>query len=1087
LKKIALVTVFSLLISLFSLQFSEFSNKVEAAKLEIIVDNDDLTAFETDSKWGYGSAKSGFYGNSYQTDGKSTPDPGKWAKFTPDIPIEGNYKIYMWWPSAGARPNAAPVEIKHKNGIETGRILDQSKVAGKWEAIGVFELSKGKDNYFKIYADDDGYTVADAVKFELTSSAVTPLKEYKNYSEQVLIPDDNLVEVKKNAPPIIKTELAMNFPIYQTSINKVITGSNRGFGMLAKYTENSPKEIYISRTTKKLDNEPLKPAANVSIFDPEGKLVLFEDLSNQTDGQIEKVISVPKGPTGIWTVSISGGRDGDKLAIGVPETDIWGIRGEMALGITETTPQKAYFYLADITQQERGPMFLPSLQSGFFFLDALGVNSTIKLFNNKGELVSGLTDMGSRRVINVDKTPLKEVWSLEFGGVGGHIVFDGTPGLICPSKQAALELKGGTVEAEGFVMPGALQARLRNAMIEISKKPLGVELEFPDDIPQDIIKPQMEVLLYGKYGATQGVGYVLKHQVLDINNPYFGMVVNKDPKVVPKGQISTAAGGLATAAVTPGLMNPAYGNKAIMYRAVLNSMSLLAWMQGDFTYKDNDLRQSLSPSSNFFIFVGPFVVDPYIMLHDKIDPELAEVWKEAILAILRKYADMNGYLTNQWSHNILFQLSMYEKTGEKDLLQNFERMITSLFDGNFGIDSTFGQHPAGFFQELYGPEGGYDHLSAYHLMASYLIYKNLENKDPIILEKIKKGLEKNLYFKSFYWLPQPNGSIYSPTSINTRTDTPIWTGQYPGDIMGRAYFPLGLTRFLIQPQPSDNPKDLAGGETMPQRINNDAWALKTLNTLLPYKEDYSDLIREWAHTMYEAYSEKITVEPAKLPIEYEYGTWELPGQIAFKRAGLYGLIFYDVAGAKRTIPQAKLGGGPTALWSKGTGSVISSMRNTHKGVIKTAEDIVHSCVYGNDNRGNLFYTGEERTNLKWIEKDKIFELESELSKPKGKLVWRYVLEETEITIIVTLKLDDVINGAYVNLPILVSSTPAEIKKSSDKQMTFSYKDSEMDISWDTTETANILDTIKTAYCGIKNLQIPILGDGTPLKIKINSK
>jgi hypothetical protein len=42
----------------------------------------------------------------------------------------------------------------------------------------------------------------------------------------------------------------------------------------------------------------------------------------------------------------------------------------------------------------------------------------------------------------------------------------------------------------------------------------------------DIIKPQTEVLLYGKYGASQGLGYVLKHQVLDINNPYFGMVVN---------------------------------------------------------------------------------------------------------------------------------------------------------------------------------------------------------------------------------------------------------------------------------------------------------------------------------------------------------------------------------------------------------------------------------------------------------------------------------------------------------------------------------------------------------------------------------
>jgi len=140
---------------------------VNATPIVIFVDNADTTGFSTDgSTWPVSSTSPQKYLNDYAYDGTSGADAGRWAKWTPNITTAGYYDISMWWPASTGRPDAAPLEIAHYSGIDTSKTVNQQVNGGEWVYIGTYYLSQGTDNYVKIFADDSGLTVADAVKFE---------------------------------------------------------------------------------------------------------------------------------------------------------------------------------------------------------------------------------------------------------------------------------------------------------------------------------------------------------------------------------------------------------------------------------------------------------------------------------------------------------------------------------------------------------------------------------------------------------------------------------------------------------------------------------------------------------------------------------------------------------------------------------------------------------------------------------------------------------------------------------------------------------------------------------------------------------
>ena len=133
----------------------------------------------------------------------------------------------------------------------------------------------------------------------------------------------------------------------QKAVTKKQGGQVRGFGMLAKYGAPGSKRIYLKRTAKTpAKPEPFLPVSLARVFDPNGNLAAFYEFTDQTETAAETVLTIPDGPEGIYRVSFSG--DSDVLESACPKR-IWGVRGEMALGITETTPKKAYIYTAQTT------------------------------------------------------------------------------------------------------------------------------------------------------------------------------------------------------------------------------------------------------------------------------------------------------------------------------------------------------------------------------------------------------------------------------------------------------------------------------------------------------------------------------------------------------------------------------------------------------------------------------------------------------------------------------------------------------------------------------------------------------------------
>lgn len=117
--------------------------------------------------WNTASSASGYWGRHYLSDGTTTADASsKYARWTPNIPVAGNYKIYMRWGANSNRPDAAPVHVQHSSGTDTSRTVNQRTNGGTWVEIGTYSLAAGTGNYVQLLCTDAGYTIADAVRFE---------------------------------------------------------------------------------------------------------------------------------------------------------------------------------------------------------------------------------------------------------------------------------------------------------------------------------------------------------------------------------------------------------------------------------------------------------------------------------------------------------------------------------------------------------------------------------------------------------------------------------------------------------------------------------------------------------------------------------------------------------------------------------------------------------------------------------------------------------------------------------------------------------------------------------------------------------
>lgn len=884
-------------------------------------------------------------------------------------------------------------------------------------------------------------------------------------------------------------ELERRFPVAQRARIHVMGGAVRGFGMLAEFAEGGPREIVVARETRVSGSEPYTPFALARVFDPQGNLAAVEDFTDQSTGREVRILKVDaRAKAGVWRVSFSGGRGGDQVEIRLPKTETWGVRGEMALGVGGTMPRPAYLWVPPTSER-----LLVGIETG--------ATAGVELRDAAGAAVLGKVEGDpTKRAgrILLAKPPQDAVVRLDMPvSFAGALVVEGAPGLWCPTEAAARRLRGGVVESHGVLTAGPLQARARDWMVAAAAK---VEREpkfvFPKEIPADLKSPELQVLMFSNSGFANALDSMVRAQNarLDPADPFFGTFRDADWKKgelnwtqfwTPPASANFQPAGFASAATFESPLNPAYHNADLVRRAAIGAFANFMSMQGDDLLREGNMEATRYPMTHSFFIYPPALAQSFNDLRELLDPEARAIWREALIAVGDKLGDFQGYQSNQWSHMILGHLETYLGTGEKRFLGYFERMATAFFDNVYGPASKYGQHPAGYFLEQGGPDGNYDHLSAYCLVAAWYSYRELPEAKPALVEKIRAGIEKNIRFSSFFWLPEADdGRVASPTAFNTRTASSIGGLGYPGMIMAKADFPLGLARFQLTPAPA---KGVGTAWTFAYIANTDAWRREVIAEGLRRGAGGNKASGgTWVSHIRKTYSQPQRVEAAVIPAREVGGTWEVPGLVAWNRGGLYGVVFADVAGAKSVL-NGFTGGGPAALWSPSTGPFVMSMAPAEsRSRIKSSQEqeepegLTFSCVYGKTADGAFFHSGKERAEIRTLAANERYEINAKMAAPSAGLVWRYDLRPEVLTIEVALTEQSAVKSAFVNLP-LHTSDATRVRTESTHAVVVEGRDGVVRLEWAESVAGKVEPSI---HKDLQRLVIPLPSDGSRLAIKV---
>jgi hypothetical protein len=138
---------------------------------DIILDNADTSnGVLITGAWITSSSVQGFHGANYLHD-NNTGKGLKSVRFTPSIPAEGDYEIFMKWSADPGRANNVPVSITYKGGMHDTAVNQQLR-GGEWVSLGVYRLSAGSSgNILITTSSTTSYVIADAVRFSAVRSS----------------------------------------------------------------------------------------------------------------------------------------------------------------------------------------------------------------------------------------------------------------------------------------------------------------------------------------------------------------------------------------------------------------------------------------------------------------------------------------------------------------------------------------------------------------------------------------------------------------------------------------------------------------------------------------------------------------------------------------------------------------------------------------------------------------------------------------------------------------------------------------------------------------------------------------------------
>ena len=91
------------------------------------------------------------------------------ATFSAEIKTPGFYRIYVWWPQVTTDAGSIQVFVQHAGGT-TAAIIDQRRLGGQWNPIGVFELHQTQATVQLV--DQPGVAAyVDAVRFQFVGKS----------------------------------------------------------------------------------------------------------------------------------------------------------------------------------------------------------------------------------------------------------------------------------------------------------------------------------------------------------------------------------------------------------------------------------------------------------------------------------------------------------------------------------------------------------------------------------------------------------------------------------------------------------------------------------------------------------------------------------------------------------------------------------------------------------------------------------------------------------------------------------------------------------------------------------------------------
>ena len=97
---------------------------------------------------------------------------GDTYRWTPIVPVQRTYAVYVWWTSHANRSTQVPISVTHAGGTTT-KPFNQQVGGGQWVLHGTYTFNAGTGGHVEV-SDSAGQAAADAVKLVPASSDTTP-------------------------------------------------------------------------------------------------------------------------------------------------------------------------------------------------------------------------------------------------------------------------------------------------------------------------------------------------------------------------------------------------------------------------------------------------------------------------------------------------------------------------------------------------------------------------------------------------------------------------------------------------------------------------------------------------------------------------------------------------------------------------------------------------------------------------------------------------------------------------------------------------------------------------------------------------